>query len=53
MYDKNNTIKFIKLPKSDIKMFEDFLENEKEKESKEYIEKIKKVVFKKFIKVDN
>ena len=53
MYDKNNTIKFIKLPKTDIKMFEDFLENEKEKESKEYIEKIKKVVFKKFIKVDN
>ena len=53
MYDKNNTIKFIKLPKTDIKMFEDFLENEKEKESQEYIEKIKKVVFKKFIKGDN
>ena len=52
-YDKNNTIKFIKLPKTDIKMFEDFLENEKEKESQEYIEKIKEVVIKKFIKGDN
>ena len=52
-YGKNNNINIIKLPKTGIKMFDDFIEKLRKTESQEYIEKIKKFVFKKFIKGDN
>ena len=52
-YDNNIQISDIKLPKTEVKMFEDFLNKQMEKEGEEYIEKVKEVVFNKFITDDN
>ena len=52
-YDNNIQIGNIILPKTEVKMFEDFLNKERKKGSEKYIEKVKKVVFNKFIIDDN